>query len=307
MTQPLEVGAVAVMQDAPSSGSLSTVVGTVASGVGGIPTTKDFSAHAIGNKSVFSKPLSAVLQAGTWLWGAILQAGTWLWGAMTSPFYSTQTVEEMLIAYIHGIETSHATSVKQVISFYHLLRRGRDVLDEEGGVDSQVIAMYLRRGYDELSSLIKQELDSQLSIASGRSGGTLVKVGENTDLSNQTVITAVFTLYQQLPSVALERAEAHLSTAKVAVDKISVLKKMLTIKESPLEPDLHQALIKERIRGAFQRLPDVLREEIEQSIKETVSCGEDDVGACSLRDDPCGSRVKAGVEKWLQQFKQPSW
>ncbi len=250
MIRPLEMGSGTMMQGVSPSTSIPMSEG-VASGVGGMPITRTSAAHSTGDPSVVSRIVSAVLRAMRYLWNTM---SSLVFGSLLC---RASDFETPLIACVNKIEAHHATNEEQLFVFTDLLRRGHDALelDNSRGRNSRAksIAKYCRRGYDALSFRMKEQLDLQLFINTYLFGGSRIIVNKNTNFNDRAILVAAFTLYLNLPSVALNCIEFQLPQAS-DVEKQFLCSRLLRIRETPLEPKLTIDLIEKRVDGIMSSI-----------------------------------------------------
>ncbi len=238
--------------------------------------------------------------------------------------------EERLALYVTEISSVDTSNVDKLLAFNHLIAAyGAVLMLDEGWVDS--IKIQLRAGYDALPVALKNGIDLQLAKAQAdeetKVSERVCSIDAHTDLRDEAIASAVMSLYQILPSVALSTLQTRIFEALIDEEKVHLILEMGEIATSDLDPSITEGMLDQCVQEAMGNLDQVLQDQIKKemlnavldpdnkeqgvpSLKKppavdiminniTISTDDDNFSSWVLQKYPRGSIVRAGLLRWI--------
>ncbi len=200
------------------------------------------------------------------------------WSAITDGLLTVRRFVSRVITRVWNFITlvvSGSTTAKKLMDFKLSVEAlNRAALMHEGG-NLEAIDSYMRSAYDSLSGLLKGKISAEAQkMAELTEDEALDIVVMNKKVRIEEIVDGI---YRDLPSVMLGNMEVELSRATNDLEQVRVLLTMQALEISPLEPDITDDFLDERMLVSFNGCENSLKEKIYKGLRQQALISRSDL------------------------------
>ncbi len=236
------------------------------------------------------------------------------------------TPERALALNIIAIKNIHLTTSDRLLAFDELLLASKQLLERCSEQDTVAIYTQIQIGYNELPSGLKKELYQRLSLS--RTEQLII----DSDEGLQAALEAVYTIYNDLPSVALGELQTRFYKQFSNKEQVRILLKIIRLSILDLDPDVTAESLKRVVLDLFGTFNEPLKSEIDVEMRKiaykqsrstddvegggsvgfihiptiniegvSISFQDPSLGRRIVYADPLGPIVQSGLTEWLDK------